>query len=316
MIATTPSGSNSSQPDFAFMARLWCGTFSGRSQRGAWRARKSAVSSARSTSAKIASTRGFPASRVTTSAISSRRAKMASRRRRSMAQRSRRGRAAQSFCALRARAKIAARSVGCVTANCALISCVAGLIESIVANAREGGDASCEGTAIYLVIVTETRAEGGGLVRAAKRSISGDQVSKILRDRIIGCLALGCSSSLFAGEPDLRSRCRWQDSNDRRSVGSDVNEVIQACQLVVLDWLSVGAGVSCKMVKEIGLAIDTKQFALKNLIVIRTTRSGAFLGNQICDIKRPGQLEASARFGCCYRGYICYGLFQIRNPAI
>src|SRR5271168_768479 len=116
----------------------------------------------------MASTRGFPASRVITSAISSRRAKIALRRPRSMAQRSRSGRVAHSFCALRARAKIAGRSAGCVTANCAFISWVAGLMESIVATAREGGEASCEGTAIYLVIVTEKQDAEGPDCRAAK----------------------------------------------------------------------------------------------------------------------------------------------------
>jgi hypothetical protein len=62
---------------------------------------------------------------------------------------------------LRARAKIGGSSAGCVTANCAFISWVAGLIESIVATAREGGEASCEGTSISFVIVTEMRDLGG-----------------------------------------------------------------------------------------------------------------------------------------------------------
>jgi hypothetical protein len=37
------------------------------------------------------------------------------------------------------------------------------LMESMVATAREGGEASCEGTAISFVIVTEMRHDGRGL---------------------------------------------------------------------------------------------------------------------------------------------------------
>jgi hypothetical protein len=119
---------------------------------------------------------------------------------------------------------------------------------------------------------------------------------------VIGRLSFWCSASLLAGRSDLRRCCRWQDSNDRRSVGSNFNQVIQACQLAVLDWLSVGAGVSCKMVEEIGLATDTTQLALKNLVVVAATRSGTFLSRQICDIRLPDQLEASTGFGGFYRG--------------
>ena len=97
-----------------------------------------------------------------------------------MAQRSRSGRADQSFCALRARAKIAGRSAGCVTVNCAFISCVAGLMEAIVAIARGGGEASCEGTAISLVIVTEMR-DFSGALESARDGNSGRAIS--LRSR-------------------------------------------------------------------------------------------------------------------------------------
>jgi len=92
--------------------------------------------------------------------------------------------------------------------------------------------------------------------------------------------------------------------------------MIQACQLVVLDWLSVGAGVPRKMVEEMRVAIDTKWLASKDLIVVVTTRSGTFLSYQVCDIRLPGQLKASTRFGSLYRGDICQILFQIRKPAI
>ena len=88
----------------------------------------------------MASTRGFhQAARVITSAISSRRsgnriaqdgaacAAFAQRPRGSV------------LCALRAHANIADSSAGCVTANCAFTSCVAGLIESMLLRVRRGG---------------------------------------------------------------------------------------------------------------------------------------------------------------------------------
>ena len=130
IIATTPCGSNSSQPDLAFSATLWCGTRSGRSQRGAWRARKSAVSSARSTSARIASARGLPVSRVTLFAMSSRRSKIMSRSLRSIAHRSFSGCPAHVFCAARPVSKIAGIALTGVAGMRATTSPVAGFTES------------------------------------------------------------------------------------------------------------------------------------------------------------------------------------------
>jgi len=48
-----------------------------------------------------------------------------------------------------------------------LIFCVAGLIESMVATVREGGEASCEGTAFSFVIVTKMTDEGRDLTSAS-----------------------------------------------------------------------------------------------------------------------------------------------------
>src|ERR1700722_18802130 len=155
MMTMTPSGLNSSQPDFAFMARLWCGTFSGRSHFAARWKRKSAVSRARRTSAKIASTRGLPVSREMTSAILSRFLKRASRRLRSAAARDAAGWPDQVFCAARADSKIFWSCEICVAVKVALISLVAGFRESMISGLICGGRTDWDGGGMPVVIVAE-----------------------------------------------------------------------------------------------------------------------------------------------------------------
>ena len=71
------------------------------------------------------------------------------------------------------------------------------------------------------------------------------------------------------------------------SVCCHINQVIQARQLVMQDCLGVAASVPRKMLQEVSLGINPKQFACINLVGILTRRADTFLGDQVGHVAFP-----------------------------
>ncbi len=64
---------------------------------------------------------------------------------------------------------------------------------------------------------------------------------------------------------------RTQQTNLRRSVAPHINKVVQADQLVMLDWFSNPSCVSRNVLEEMRLGINPKQPARISLVAMTST---------------------------------------------